>query len=967
MREVVDSIAHELKVFLLAPFRIEIDGRLLARPSGRRSARNLVQLLALTPGHRLGAEEIRERLWPDDPRSAGRLDEAIFFARRWLEPRLSARAPSRYVRREDGAVWLTAPTRLWVDSDEFERRAHEARHSEGTEPCLRALELYTHDLLAESYEPWVDERRRALRSLRRLTALELADRACRSSVEQVAIPPLSDLVAADPLDEEGWRRLMTLSARAGDFTGVRRLYDECRAALGANLDQEPHEVTRSLYERLLAGERASFPADAPTPGESAVGSTPSARAAPRLVLTPPSNPLTSFVGRSADLAAIDDLLERGRLVTLKGVAGVGKTRLAQQIALRTNEHAPGRVAWAPLGDLKEPEFLAATVGRALGMPGDGLDGGALDDALAGGRLLLILDTCEHLVDEVAALVYELLSACGGLRVLATSREALRIDGEAIWEVRTLPLPPASEVVSTSSIGEYEALSLFLARAALSVPGFRVRDTDVSEIVAVCRHLDGIPLAIELAAARLRSMTLTQIAARLEHGLRLLDAANRPSTPNARTLGAAFDWSYELLTEVEQTLLCRLSIFASTFSADAVESVCGSDAADRLPVFDLLTGLVDKSLVGFTQDRATGRYFLHETVRVYARERLDANGAADDIARRHADHFLSLAEQIEPSLWERCEAASFDRLLVEYENFRAALRWARERDAETCLRLSVALVNLWCMRGNYAEGQWWLETALGRGDRPAAVLRYKALLGAGNLARIRGDLATATAHYEAALPAARETGNPTFLAWAHFSQSMVALQRGDLVEAGRRLHASLPEARASGNDHIVASVLMSLGELARSDEDWTTMRSLNEEALALERRSGIEYGVSVAMWNLGIAAFESGNAAEAEAYFHGVLRIETALGSRFGMAYALDGFAATAARRGDLTRSVRLAGAAHALRAELGASPERLEAQFRDRYVTHLRTALGPSAFETGFAEGRALSLERAVEYAAETT
>ncbi|MGH2352814.1 MAG: ATP-binding protein, partial [Chloroflexota bacterium] len=405
--------------------------------------------------------------------------------------------------------------------------------------------------------------------------------------------------------------------------------------------------------------------------------------------------LTSFVGRERELPAVRDLLAEHRLVTLTGPGGTGKTRLALQVAADVLPAYPDGVWLVALAALADPALVPHAVAQAVGVreePGRPLLG-TLADALRPKRLLLVLDNCEHLLDACAHLADALLRACPHLRVLATGREALGIAGETAWRVPSLGLPDARHLPPVEVLSQYEAVRLFIDRALAVQPGFRVTNQNALAVVQVCARLDGIPLAIELAAARVRVLPVEQLLVRLEDRFRLLSGGSRTALERHQTLRAAVDWSYDLLTEPENAVFARLAVFAGGFTLDAAEAVCAGDGIEAVEVLDLLTHLVDKSLaVVDEQPDGTARYRLLETLRHYAREKLAAREEADTVRAQHATHYLALAEQADPELRGPRGAGWLDRLRRDLDNMREALAWAEAGgEAELGLRLAAALL------------------------------------------------------------------------------------------------------------------------------------------------------------------------------------------------------------------------------------------------------------------------------------
>jgi predicted ATPase/class 3 adenylate cyclase/Flp pilus assembly protein TadD len=686
--------------------------------------------------------------------------------------------------------------------------------------------------------------------------------------------------------------------------------------------------------------------------------------------------LTSFIGRDYEMAEVKRLLSspapNARLVTLVGAGGCGKTRLAQQVGADLLSRYSDGVWLVELAALTDPALVvqeAASVLEVREQPGRDLTG-TLADYLQSRNLLLILDNCEHVIGACAPLVETLLRACPNLRVLATSREALGIAGETIWRV--------------PSLMQEEAMSLFAERAASAVPTFAVTPRNRSALAQVCARLDGIPLALELAAARVRVLTVEQIARHMDDRFRLLTGGNRTALPRQQTLRALIDWSYDLLDDAERALLRRLSVFAGGWTLEAAEAVCEdfgfsiSDFGLENPaatiqnpkskiqngdVLDLLTRLVDKSLVMVEEGPAEMRYRLLETVRQYARDRLLEAGEAATARDRHLACFLQLAETAERNLVGPEQAAWLNRLETEHDNMRAVLDWSVE--GETRLRLAGALHRFWLVRGHLTEGRARLEGALARGGGVSDAVRAKALNGAGILAWAQGDFAAARSRFDESLLLRRKTNDPRGMAAALNNLGMLSSEQGDFVSARACYEESLGIYRELQDRTRVAMVLANLGGIAMDQGDCAAAGPLFEESLAMHRESGDQGSMAAVLHNLGKVAHRQGDVVTACHKFRESLAIRRELGDPRGMALALVGLGVAAGARGNFTRSVRLFGAAEAAREAVGATLPPSERGDHDLQAAGARAALGEEEYAALWAEGRVMPLEQAVAYAME--
>jgi predicted ATPase/DNA-binding CsgD family transcriptional regulator len=528
-------------------------------------------------------------------------------------------------------------------------------------------------------------------------------------------------------------------------------------------------------------------------------------------------------------------------------------------------------------------------------------------------LLLVLDNCEHLVEACAHLVDALLRACSGLRVLTTSRDPLRVAGEASWRVPSLPVPPADDRTA-AEVSAAAAVRLFAERAAAAAPGFVVDDANAPAVARICRRLDGVPLAIELAAVRVRALSTEQIADRLEEafgpGRRmgggqfgLLAAGERSALPRQQTLRASIDWSHDLLAEPERALFRRLAVFAGGFTLEAAEAVCPGECVGEADVLGLLTALVDKSLVVAELQPATGRYRLLETLRAYALERLAVSGEAAMFERRHAAHVLALAEEAEPHLWGEEQVAWFARLEAERDNMRAALGRCLAHDADGGLRLAGSLWRFWQVRGPLGEGQRWLEQLLARTGAPT-VGRVRALLGAGSLARLCGDTPAARARLERGLALARRVGDRRYVAWLlRDLGQLFAFSLRDYARARALLEEGLALVRDRGDGRATAVVLHCLGALARWGGDYAQARALVEEALPLARAAGDRYVIGGSLTQSALLALVEGDVGRAEAMASEALAVAQAIGAAGMVSFAQRLLGRAAQSEGDLEEAV----------------------------------------------------------------
>jgi predicted ATPase/DNA-binding SARP family transcriptional activator len=988
--------APGLHIELLGGFRITVGSTAIEESNWRlRKARSLVKLLALAPSHRLHREEVTDLLWPDlEPGAAGNnLRYALHVARRALAD--VAPGGRGYLQLQGDLLVLCPDGPLRIDVEIFEAAAAAARGTQDPSAYCAAIERYTGDLLPEDrYEDWAAERRESLRQLYVGLLLELAQLHEARGESEPAIDALRRVIAGEPAHEEAHVALVRLYAERGQHHRALRQYQQLREALRRELDTEPDPASERLYQEIRALQLPAIGMRIPA------GPLASAPAGQRHNL--PAF-LTSFIGREREIAEIKRLLLQVRLLTLTGAGGCGKTRLALQVAGELEREYPDGVWVVELAALSDPSLVPQAVASGLGLgeaPGQPLTA-TIAESLRCKQLLLVLDNCEHLVEACATLADALLGACPNLRVLATSRQPLGLVGEAVWPVPPLSLPAVGRLPPTEHLVESEAIRLFLERARLTRPDFALTSQNATAVAQVCQRLDGMPLAIELAAARVKLLSAEQIAARLDDRFRLLSGGSR-TAPRHQTLRAAMDWSYALLSQAERTLFNRLAVFAGGWTIEAAETVNDGD------VLDLLSSLVDKSLVLAEPDRTgVGRYRLLETLRQYGRERLANSGEAEQIQRRHTAFVVTLAEQAETELLGPEQAAWLVRLEREQENVRAALASARVRgDAEAALRLAGALWFFWLQRGYWSEGRDRLEEALALArDAGCSKERAKALCGAGTLAWLQDDYGAARSRLEESVALWRQLGNRRGLALALYylghaalmsgdypaarscyEQSLpifqeegdtwglsqpleglgrVALQEGDYTAARARLEESLAIRREIGDNWQIALALNALGDVARCQGDDELATALYEESLALFRELDSRGGMASSLHNLGYVAHGQGDERRARALFGESLALFRELGDRRGIAEALAGLAGVATATGQPERAARLFGAAEALLAAIGVQLWPSNRADYDRDLAAARGRLDEASFMAAWAQGRAMSIDRAVGCALE--
>ena len=707
-----------------------------------------------------------------------------------------------------------------------------------------------------------------------------------------------------------------------------------------------------------------------TPGAPGAGATPAVAPLPAAAL-PVS--LTSFVGRERERAAGREALESSRLVTLIGPGGSGKTRLALQLAADTAERFPDGVRLVELAALSEPDLVPHAVAAVLGVRQAAESVvESVARTLRSRRVLLILDNCEHLAAACAALVAALLRACPALRILATSREPLGITGETVSIVPPLPVPELPEgPEGPDALGgrpappllENPAVRLFVDRAKAAAPRLALSGDDLAAVARICRRLDGIPLALELAAARVRVLSVQQLADRLDDRFRLLTGGSRTAPARQQTLRATLDWSHALLAEPERVLFRRLAVFAGGFELEAAEAVCAGGGIEEADVLDVLTRLVDRSLVTADVDDQVGaegvsRFRLLESVREYAAERLDAADESGHRAR-HAGWCLELAEAGVREWTGPEQGRWLNRLEAEHDNLRQApaqgLEGGAAGDAAAAtlgLGLGGSLWRFWYARGYFAEGRRWLEALLALPVAAPPAVRAEALNGAGALAHSQGDDAAAAVLLGQSLAARRDLDDPRGVSSSLNNLGVVARAQGDHAAARTRFEEALAINRAEGFRAWEALTLNNLGNVAFDLGEDAAAHDLFQQALTLQRALGDARGTAMSLNDLAAVSLRRGDAALACGFSAEALALQRRISDRAGIAVSLAGLGAVAHARGRADLAARLFGAADALRRALGATLAPAERARHDATLAAVRADLGPEAFAAAWAAGR---------------
>lgn len=928
------SQAFTLELF--GPMHIFVQGHPLPRLRSRQSLW-LLALLTLRHPRPVQREWLAGTLWPDS-----KPDRALSNLRVVLSE----------LRRALGTEgWrLQSPNRHTLSLDltgaEVDVHTFDAAIGSGEPSALeQAMLLYRGPLLEDCAEEWVGQERNVREQNCLLTLQTLADAALAAGNYAAAAAYYRRAMGMDPWNEAALRGWMEALAKSGDRNAALHVYRQYAEFLRSDPGAVPDEETSALYARLRAEARQGSRAPAASPAEPSVLNA----ATPLEVSGYLPHPLTDLVGREQERIEVAAKLRGSRLVTLTGPGGIGKTRLAIEVAAEGVQDGgayPDGVWLVALESLSEGRQIVPQVAGVIGIReevGRSLRE-RLSEHLRTKRLLLVLDNCEHLLEASAHVVGDLLRECARVRILATSREALGIMGEAVFPVPSLAAPDPKQLAAGSAnslqmLADYESIQLFVERAQERQKGFTLTPSNALAVAQVCFQLDGIPLAIEFAAARVNAMTVEQIASRLDDHLSLLTIGNRTAPPRQKTLRATLDWSYALLSVAEQGLLARLSVFAGGATLAAVETVCSGAGIEPKQVLDLLTALVDKSLVILETRQAEGRYHLPATVQQYAAERLVRVGGEETMQAKHLAWFLAFAEEAETHLRRPEEESYLRRLDREYGNLRVALarNAAGTGKAEDGLRLAGALWWFWGTQGRFREGVAYLEAALAReGAQEETLVRAKALNVAGHLANRQGDFASARVLNEESLVIYRELRDRQGIAHSLNGLGLVAGMQGDYGRARAYHEESLSIRQEIGDKYGIAISLNNLGTVAREQGDYDAARMLYEQGLAIRRELGDKADIADSLNDLGLVAGMHGDYGTAKALYEQSLAMNRELGDKVGIAHSLYNLGNAANTQGDYEAARTHLQESLAISRELG-----------NPYIIHVLGALGHVAREVG--------------------
>lgn len=937
-----------LEVRLLGKFEVNYDGKpfiITARP-----AQSLFAYLILNAGTAHRREKLAGMLWPDSSEETARdnLRHALWRLRKAFPDGLA----SEYLLADDLSIAFNAAADYWLDASALDHLSETSSANE----LIVVLSEYRGELLPGFYEEWVVLERDHLTSvfehhMARLLSMLQAEKRWLEVLEWG-----ERWIKLGQKPEPAYQALMSAHAAKGDMSKVAGTYERCIKSL-QEYGIEPSEQTRALFARLKAVKGYLEP-------DLAVPTYEKRKEAPRSNIPVP---LTSFIGREKEIDRVVKSMSKKRLITLTGPGGVGKTRLAIQASnILLNEFRDG-VWWVDLVGLKDDSLVLQALAQTADVrevPNQPLLE-TLIEYVRTKQVLLVLDNCEHLIDSCARLTDRLLSACPGLKIMVTSREMLGLIGEEICHVPALSIPEPGSIPQPEALGQYESVFMFVERAEAVSPGFKLTGRNALSVIQICQRLDGIPLAIELAAARVKLLPVEKIAARLDARFDLLTGGSRTAFPRHQTLRAAIDWSYDLLPAKEKKLFARLAVFSGSWKLDEAQAICSSADISPEEVLDLLANLVAKSLVTVERPEGEARFHMLETLREYALKKLPETG---EVQSRHLEFYRQMAEEIEPRLHSAEQAFWLNRLEAVHENLRAALDWSLTGgDLESGLKLAGALWLFWDIRGYHLEARVWLDRLLtqsqNRVPEPGASALVRALYVSGHLRQRQGEYEQARKEYTASLSIYRQMGEERQVAVVLRGLGEIAQDEGDPSSARLYYEQSLELCRSLGDFKGMSIALSHLAILAFLQGDYEQAAMLCIETLAIGRERGSRRTTAVALTTLGFAAWGKGELGFAEAQFEEALALQAELTDQMVAQYSLMGFALVASARGQYARAGRLFGAADSLRERIGTPLPHSQRHRYELLVASIRAALGEVAFREIWEEGRAMTLEQAIEYA----
>jgi predicted ATPase/DNA-binding SARP family transcriptional activator len=952
--------SHRLEIRTLGGLSILRNGIPLTNLASRKTEALLVYLAYTNKSH--NREILADFLWDDRPpdRAAGNLRVVLSSLRKEL---------GNWVIIDRGTAAINNEAEVWVDSKDFSKIIDEHLQPDGSIQFEdssfidKAIRLYQGEFLSgfniregRGFENWLLLERENLHIHMEKALAAMVEFYLVEGDHQAGIDYARQYTQFDPLSEVAHEQLMRLLYYSGQRHEAIAKFQVLKETLQEELGVEPSPETTKVYDEIRAGTLPP-PIDLPRPTHTA----PSRHNLP--------SQTAPFIGREKEISEIIQLLKGSdvRLLTLTGPGGVGKTRLAIQTAQKLVDAYPDGITFIDLAPISDSKLVENRIAQGFGIK-EMAGGNLLDEikaALSQKNALILLDNFEQIL-EAASVVSELLAASPDLDIMITSREALRIYGEQEFPLQPLTVPDLKNQPAVSILNDYESIALFVQRARALNPGFQLTTENGRDVAEICVRLDGLPLAIELAAARIKMFTPQYLLSLLNNALETLIGGPRDLSSRHQTLKAAIEWSYNLLNEDEKKVFARLAVFVGGRTIGAVEAVCGQDLDSDS--FAIIESLYDKSLLyQKTDPLGEPRFFMLETLHQYARERLEMSGEEEIIRRKHALYFLDLVERTVPKLSRGTQLKWATRLHQEYDNLRNALDWSLRgagENAEIGLRLVSALDDFWYYEWPVSDGKVWMGKAITKLDIAPLSLQAQVLNRAGMMAFATGDYAHGTAWNRAALEIGRQIGDKSITGWALFWLSAHATtdpkeyQNGiSLCKEAVRIFLDID------NRNGLAWGYNQLGELTRLVEDFSSAREAYLESLAISRQSGNLRREGISLMNLVYVAQHQGDFAQAEIYALEGLAILRDLKLKYHSAIALSMLAGPLAAQGKAAKAAKVLGASEALFESLAVSLQPADRVEINRYIYMIREQLDAKSYQSLWEEGRRLSYEEALEFA----
>jgi len=933
----------QIRVYLLGRFRIEHETEVIQLST--RKTESLLAFLVLNPENH-AREKLAALFWGDssDTEARNSLRNALAVLNKKLGHDLLV------VNRQSVQVNPEYP--LWVDALEFETQTSSFLSNPVYDSHAVELDLYQNDLLIDFYDDWVFTHREHYRSLFLQTLLQLTQQFRSQSEYEQAIQLTHKVLAFDPANERAHQHLMFCHMALGDRNAALKQFEECARVLKEELGVEPSSATAALSEWIKQTPPGIHPLEA------------------RITNLP--FPFSSFIGRKHEMAEIKHSLSSTRLLTLAGSGGSGKTRLAIQVGMDLLDSFNDGVWWVDLSSLKNDSLVTQSIAKSLGiqdMPGQPL-AETIANHIQSKYLLIIIDNCEHVIEESVKAIDFLLKECPRLKIIATSREALGVPGEQIWNISTLSIPDPQRLSIIELLMEYEGIRLFVDRAKSVNKDFALTEKNASFVAQICTSLDGIPLAIELAAARIKLLSPDQIAVRLNDRFQLLTSGNRTALPRHQTLQAVMDWSFNLLNDKERLLLQRLAAFSGGWNLDAAEAVCSDEQLDTNEILDLLSNLVNKSLVIKDGERdGKARYRMLETIKQYAQYVLRKSGAEAKTQERHCAYFLKLANAANPHLGFFLPDAEMIKwmniLEPELDNLRSVLNFCEAHlgHLKSGLEMASKLHWYWLVSNQLAEGWDWINKFL-LADDFSETAQAQALVSAGFIACWRGDFTSARPVLEKSLGLFEEVDDRAGIAFSLHGLGFAANGVGEHERADPLFGQCLQIAREIEDNWIISFALHFIAVGTSFQGKYDLARSQFEEHINLTHEGvGNAQGIGFSLFHLGRIDRLQGDCNSAQVHLTEALQLFWQIGDKRGLGYSLFGFACLAQVLEEPDRAAHLIGVVDSIREDLGTLLEAILQIEYEQAKAAIQEALGEEIFQIAWSEGNKMTLEQAVQYA----